>query len=161
MFGNCEIINKNDSECVLQVSNIKINVFKSKNVLNDGLGCSSELVYRSTVGVFQEDYMRFLHYVGNFSYDEANEIRLDIAKNNKAKIEEHKKQFVKNASVYLPLFESQDLFDKIVLGIIYSRSKAWYLSVEKVLHFHTEILEEFSPADTANLEELTPPNLLF
>ena len=145
LFGNCEIINKNDSECVLQVSNIKINVFKSKNVLNDGLGCSSELVYRSTVGVFQEDYMRFLHYVGNFSYDEANQIRLDIAKNNIAKIEEHKKEFVKNASVYLPLFESQDLFDKIVLGINYSHSKAWFLSVENISPTSVEFAEELLP----------------
>lgn len=145
LFGNCEIINKNDSECVLQVHNVKINIYKSKNVLNDGLAYSSELVYRSTVGVFQEDYMRLLHFVGQFSYDEANQIRVDIAKGNKEKIEEYKKEFIKSAYVDLPLFESQDLFDKIVLGVNSASCKAWYLSVENISTTCVEFAEEILP----------------
>lgn len=145
LYGECKIIDKNDSECVLQVHNVKINVYTSKIVLNDGLAYSSELVSGATVGVFQEDYMRLLHLVGKFSYDEANQIRLDIAKRNKEKIEEHKKQFIKNARVDLPLFESQDLFDKIVLGLKNASCKAWYLSVENISPNCVKFAEELLP----------------
>jgi hypothetical protein len=95
----------------------------------------NELLDESTVGFFTEDYMHLLHYAFGYSYDEANSIRLAALKTRIRRSEFFNVSFdskFKDFGHALNSGKDEELFDQIIRGLKYSRSKAWVLSAQHV-----------------------------
>lgn len=91
------------------------------------------MIDTSRIAVFQEDYMHLLHLVSGYSYDDINDIRKSIEKNNKKAIDKYRKEFKSRSSTSLSLVESDQIFDDLKNGLCHASCMACVLSAKVVL----------------------------
>lgn len=132
-FGENVTLTENENEFVLSVNGIAFRIITELDVLQEQHLQIDEMIDTSSIAVFQEDYMRLLHFVVGYSFDEANDVRKSICSLNKKAISKQKKNFVTSTGAFLPFVESEHIFDDIVKGLRHACCKAWVLSAKVIL----------------------------
>ncbi len=90
---------------------------------------------KSTIAVFQEDYMRLLHYLGGYDYVEADYIRRIICKGKWTETEKYRNDFIGRCKGSRLQEDAGRLFDQIAAGVNAAVCKAFYVSERKVDDF--------------------------
>ncbi len=116
---------------VLSAGDAKVGIIDSMDPYEDCCWRSNEVLADSGIGVFQEDYMRILHFAAGYTYEEADRIRRAIENKDIKEIDFYQNEFVRRAEM-LPYghFRKELLFDDIKWGLRRSLCKAYELSVK-------------------------------
>ena len=124
---------KHDGGLVLSVGDTSVTVLDSIEPLQHSYASIEESIDNSGVAVFQEDYMRIMHYAAGYDYTEADRIRKMIGKRKMQEIMNCRRDFVRKAAHYLSFTESQRLFTELQFKMNHACCKAYALSVKTVL----------------------------
>ena len=121
-----------DGESVLSAGDASITILDSIEPLQYAYAQLETSLRNSAIAVFQEDYMRIMHYAAGYDYTEADRIRRIIEKRKIKEILKYRKDFARKAR-HLPYAESQRLFTEIQFNLERACCKAYVLSVKTVL----------------------------
>ncbi|MBO8424570.1 MAG: hypothetical protein IAB16_06080 [Firmicutes bacterium] len=121
-----------DGGSVLSAGDASITILDSIEPLQYAYAQLETSLCNSAIAVFQEDYMRLMHYAAGYDYTEADRIRRIIEKRKIKEILKYRKDFVRKAR-HLPYAESQRLFTEIQFNLNRACCKAYVLSVKTVL----------------------------
>ena len=121
-----------DGGSVLSAGDASITILDSIEPLQYAYAQLETSLCNSAIAVFQEDYMRLMHYAAGYDYTEADRIRRIIEKRKIKEILKYRKDFARKAR-HLPYSESQRLFTEIQFNLNRACCKAYVLSVKTVL----------------------------
>lgn len=121
-----------DGGSVLSAGEASITILDSIEPLQYAYAQLETSLRNSAIAVFQEDYMRIMHYAAGYDYTEADRIRRIIEKRKIKEILKYRKDFARKAR-HLPYAESQRLFTEIQFNLERACCKAYVLSVKTVL----------------------------
>ena len=121
-----------DGGSVLSAGDASITILDSIEPLQYAYAQLETSLCNSAIAVFQEDYMRLMHYAAGYDYTEADRIRRIIEKRKIKEILKYRKDFARKAR-HLPYAESQSLFTEIQFNLNRACCKAYVLSVKTVL----------------------------
>lgn len=121
-----------DGGSVLSAGDASITILDSIEPLQYAYAQLETSLCNSAIAVFQEDYMRIMHYAAGYDYTEADRIRRIIEKRKIKEILKYRKDFARKAR-HLPYAESQRLFTEIQFNLERACCKAYVLSVKTVL----------------------------
>ena len=121
-----------DGGSVLSAGDASITILDSIEPLQYAYAQLETSLCNSAIAVFQEDYMRIMHYAAGYDYTEADRIRRIIEKRKIKEILKYRKDFARKAR-HLPYAESQRLFTEIQFNLNRACCKAYVLSVKTVL----------------------------
>ena len=124
---------KHDGGLVLSVGDTSVTVLDSIKPLQNSYRSFEESIDASGVAVFQEDYMRIMHYAAGYDYTEADRIRKMIGKRKIQEIMNCRRDFVRKAAHSISYIESQRLFTELQYKMNHACCKAYALSVKTVL----------------------------
>lgn len=124
---------KHDGGLVLSVGDTSVTVLDSIEPLQNSYRSFEESIDASGVAVFQEDYMRIMHYVAGYDYTEAERMRRMIGKRKMQEIMNCRRDFVRKAAYSISYIESQRLFTELLYKMNHAYCKAYILSVKTVL----------------------------
>lgn len=124
---------KHDGGLVLSVGDTSVTVLDSIEPLQNSYRSFEESIDASGVAVFQEDYMRIMHYVAGYDYTEAERMRRMIGKRKMQEIMNCRRDFVRKAAHSISYIESQRLFTELQYKMNHACCKAYALSVKTVL----------------------------
>lgn len=124
---------KHDGGLVLSVGDTSVTVLDSIEPLQNSYRSFEESIDASGVAVFQEDYMRIMHYAAGYDYTEAERIRKMIGKRKMQEIMNCRRDFVRKAAHSISYIESQRLFTELQYKMNHAYCKAYILSVKTVL----------------------------
>ena len=124
---------KHDGGLVLSVGDTSVTVLDSIEPLQNSYRSFEESIDASGVAVFQEDYMRIMHYAAGYDYTEADRIRRMIGKRKIQEIMNCRRDFVRKAAHSISYIESQRLFTELQYKMNHACCKAYVLSVKTVL----------------------------
>ena len=124
---------KHDGGLVLSVGDTSVTVLDSIEPLQNSYRSFEESIDASGVAVFQEDYMRIIHYAAGYDYTEADRIRRTIGKRKIQEIMNCRRDFVRKAAHSISYIESQRLFTELQYKMNHACCKAYALSVKTVL----------------------------
>ena len=124
---------KHDGGLVLSVGDTSVTVLDSIEPLKNSYRSFEESIDASGVAVFQEDYMRIIHYAAGYDYTEADRIRRTIGKRKMQEIMNCRRDFVRKAAHSISYIESQRLFTELQYKMNHACCKAYALSVKTVL----------------------------
>lgn len=124
---------RRDGGLVLSVGDTSVTVIDTIEPLRQSYAGIEESINDSGIAVFQEDYMRIMHYAAGYDYTEADNIRKTIGKRKTEQIEKYRREFVRKAAHGLSLAESQRLFAEIEFKLKHACCKAYVLSAKTVL----------------------------
>lgn len=131
IYGDSLTYNR-DGGSVLSAGDASITVLDSIEPLQYAYAQLETSLRNSAIAVFQEDYMRIMHYAAGYDYTEADRIRRIIEKRKIKEILKYRKDFARKAR-HLPYAESQRLFTEIQFNLERACCKAYVLSVKTVL----------------------------
>lgn len=133
-FGETVTLIESKNELNLSVGEAKIKIITAIDSLQEQYLQIDKMIDTSRIAVFQEDYMCLLHLVSGYSYDDINDIRKSIEKNNKKAIDKYRNEFQSRSNTSLSLEESDQIFDDLKNGLCHASCKACVLSAKVVLN---------------------------
>lgn len=125
---------KHDGGLVLSIGDTSVTILDSLEPLQHSYNSIEESIDASGIAVFQEDYMRIMHYAAGYDYIEADRMRRIIGKRKIKEIENYRREFVRKAIQHgVSLSESHHLFTEMELNMKYAYCKAYAMSIKTVL----------------------------
>lgn len=121
------------------VGDASVTVLDAIEPLKYSYGKFEESLCFSDMAVFQEDFMRILHYAAGYDYTDANNIRKAMAKRKCNEKNGYRNEFIRKASPRLPLAESQHLFTKMEFSLRHACCKAYILSAKTVIDAYSQV----------------------
>ncbi len=141
-----------DGESVLHIDKVEISIITSIEVLKGAQDWTCERFCRLKTTPYTEDYMHFIRYIAGYNYDEVEKIRRIICSCKKDEEDALEAQFIKRCPQWVTCAERFALFDKIAHGMRMSISKAYCVSVLKLLEGNSIDCAEM-PFDVERVDE--------
>lgn len=120
-------IRGNEYQDTLSINGVDVCLLKSLDSQDD------YIITKSRVAVYQEDYMRLLHFVGGYDYEETEYIRRISSKLNMLELKRYQDEFVAHYEGIIPKKEAELLLVTIFREIRYATCKAYVISVKEML----------------------------
>lgn len=129
-FVEIEIVGR---EYILHVDKVEISIITSVDTMKEVRDWMFDRFCYLGTTPYTEDYMHFIHYIAGYSYDEVEKIRRTICSRRKEDVDMLEAQFIGRCPERMSCAERFALFDKIARGMRMSISKAYCVSVMKIL----------------------------
>lgn len=122
-----------EREYILHIDKVEISIITSVDTMEEVRDWIFDRFRYLGTTPYTEDYMHFIHYIAGYSYDEVEKIRRTICSFKKHEIDALEAQFIRCCPQWIACAERFALFDRIERGMRMSISKAYCVSVMKIL----------------------------